>query len=65
VKRDFKEDDELIEWQISLILEYAKIVRPFVEVDVVKDDPDDNKIIACALEAKADFVVSGDPHLFF
>ncbi len=29
----------------------------------VEDDPDDNKILACALESKADFVVSGDHHL--
>ncbi len=64
LKRDFDEDRETIERQISFILEYARVVKPFVEVDVVKDDPDDNKIIACALVAKVDFVVSGDPHLF-
>src|SRR5664279_2809973 len=33
------------------------------EVDVVKDDPDDNKILACALEGEANFIVSGDHHL--
>jgi putative PIN family toxin of toxin-antitoxin system len=33
------------------------------EVDAVKDDPDDNKILACALEGKANFIVSGDHHL--
>lgn len=34
-----------------------------VELDVVKDDPDDNKVLACALAAHADYIVSGDGHL--
>lgn len=29
-------------------------------VDVVRDDPDDNKFIACALALEADYIVSGD-----
>ena len=32
-------------------------------MDEVDDDPDDNKVLACALEGKADFIVSGDHHL--
>jgi predicted nucleic acid-binding protein len=29
----------------------------------VQDDPDDNKFIECALECRADYIVSGDTHL--
>lgn len=29
----------------------------------ITDDPDDNKFLGCALEAKAYYVVSGDNHL--
>ena len=32
-------------------------------VDAVKDDPDDNRILECALAAGADVIVSGDGHL--
>ena len=32
-------------------------------MEPVEDDPDDTKILACALEGEADFVVSGDHHL--
>ena len=32
-------------------------------VDFIKDDPDDNKILACALEGRVDYIVSGDHHL--
>lgn len=64
LKRDFSEESVLIQRQISLILEYAILVRPILEPDIVKADPDDNKIIACALAAKVDYIVSGDPHLY-
>ena len=64
LKRDFEEDPEFIERQIALILEYSKIIRPINKVNIVKDDPDDNKIIECALTAKARYIVSSDHHLF-
>jgi uncharacterized protein len=32
-------------------------------VNVIADDPSDNKYLACAMEGKADFIVSGDHHL--
>ncbi len=63
LKRDFLEDHAFIESQIALILEYAKIVRPVNTIQAVMEDPDDNKIIECALTAKADYIVTGDPHL--
>jgi hypothetical protein len=34
-----------------------------IEVDVVSTDPDDNKIVACAIKSHADFIISGDHHL--
>lgn len=34
-----------------------------LELDVVKADPDDNKIIACAVESNAQYIISGDHHL--
>lgn len=32
-------------------------------VDAIVDDPSDNKFLACALEGKADYIISGDHHL--
>lgn len=34
-----------------------------VKVNVVLDDSDDDKFIACALEGGADYIVTGDSHL--
>jgi putative PIN family toxin of toxin-antitoxin system len=41
----------------------ATVVAGDVEVSVVADDPDDNVILACAVEGGADYIVSGDVHL--
>jgi len=39
------------------------IINPMVKIYVITEDPDDNKILECAVEAKSAFIVSGDRHL--
>jgi hypothetical protein len=48
---------------IEAFKEVIIITPGILEVDVVSDDPDDNKILACAIEGRVDYVVSGDHHL--
>ena len=36
---------------------------PSERVNAVADDPDDNRVLECAVAAEADFIVSGDKHL--
>ncbi|MBI5227726.1 putative toxin-antitoxin system toxin component, PIN family [Candidatus Micrarchaeota archaeon] len=43
-------------------IELVQIVTPKRKIAAVKDDPDDNKIIECAVEAKVDFIVTYDSH---
>ncbi|MDD3847066.1 MAG: putative toxin-antitoxin system toxin component, PIN family [Syntrophorhabdaceae bacterium] len=52
-----------IRHSIELLKRFVTITPGVIEVDAVKDDPDDNKILACAIEAHADFIISGDHHL--
>lgn len=40
-----------------------KIVRPKQTISIILEDPEDNRVLECALEAEADYVVSGDHHL--
>jgi putative PIN family toxin of toxin-antitoxin system len=45
-------------------LEKIAILTPaLLSVSIVKDDPTDDKYLVCALEGRADFIVSGDHHL--
>jgi putative PIN family toxin of toxin-antitoxin system len=41
----------------------ALLIAPTVRLDLVEDDPDDNRVLECAAEGKADMIVSGDRHL--
>lgn len=45
------------------VLPYFEVVENTDEVRGVCKDPDDDKFIACALSARADFIVSGDKAL--
>jgi len=53
--------------QVLLLMEelhrLCKIVTPSVKVKEIVEDPDDDVILACALAARADLIVSGDHHL--
>ena len=39
---------------------FIKVDEPQEKLTLIKNDPTDNKILECAKEAKADFIVSGD-----
>ena len=41
----------------------VKVVDPDFELNAISDDPDDNRVLECAVMGKADFIVSGDRHL--
>jgi putative PIN family toxin of toxin-antitoxin system len=50
---------------LLLFIEFARtvFVKPSHTALVIKEDPADNKFLSCALEGKADYIVSGDRHL--
>lgn len=48
---------------IEKLISIASIVEPREKIKAVKDDPDDDKVIECAVEGKADYIVSRDKHL--
>jgi len=41
----------------------ARTVAPAVQLNVIKEDPDDDKILECAVTAGSDYIVSGDKDL--
>jgi putative PIN family toxin of toxin-antitoxin system len=52
-----------VEAFIDNLEEIAEITKGELVLDVIKADPADNKILACAVEGGADFIISGDSHL--
>ncbi len=47
----------------SLIRGFATVVRPEVSVEAIVQDEPDNRVLECALAAKAEVILSGDSHL--
>jgi uncharacterized protein len=48
---------------LVFLLQISKLVEPKVKLDAIREDPTDNIVLECALEGKADYVISGDYHL--
>ena len=62
MKRFAPSTDDINEF-IGMIIEHATITESRYHIDRVKDDPTDNMFLSCALESRADYIVSRDPHL--
>lgn len=48
---------------LEILFEVANIVDTKTNLNVIKEDPDDNILLECATETNADYIISGDEHL--
>ena len=63
IKARFKPTEENVRRFFRLIFRKAIISKDIYQTDKIVADATDNKFLACALEKKADYIVSRDPHL--
>ena len=54
---------EMIQFILTELTGIADFVYPSETINVVLEDPKDNRMLECAVEAKANYVISGDFHL--
>ena len=54
---------DTVRW-ITQLEQVISVIRPVGKLDAIADDPEDNKVLECAVEAKADLIVSADKHLY-
>jgi len=59
----FDYSPEMIQVVLTEFTGIADFVNPLKTIDVVLEDPEDNRILECAVEAKANYIVTGDFHL--
>jgi hypothetical protein len=62
VKRHRQEENSIQRF-LRLLENEALLVEPDQALNVIKVDESDNRYLECALEGKAQYVVSGDNHL--
>ncbi|MBS3905491.1 MAG: putative toxin-antitoxin system toxin component, PIN family [Syntrophaceae bacterium] len=48
---------------LTELIGISDFVNPSKTLSVVSEDAEDNRILECALEAKANYIVTGDIHL--
>ena len=58
-----KDKDLIISNASRKIVLNSMIIQPKEKLDIIKEDPDDNKILECAYEGKVDYIISNDKHL--
>jgi putative PIN family toxin of toxin-antitoxin system len=63
LRTDFQWQDERIQPLLRLLAHVAVIIQPATRVRAVKADPDDDRVLECAVAGNADILVSNDKHL--
>lgn len=63
LERDFEYSKNEAKNIVEKILLFAKLIGPKQKVEIIKDDPDDNKVIECAIESSSDYIITYDQHL--
>ena len=63
IQQKYNLSDAHIAEYLEVLRTSAVLVPGTITVNAVPDDPDDNIIIACAIEAAVDVIISGDQHL--
>ena len=60
----FVRADTLLEWTEALADSMrVSLIEPTIRLDVIRNDPPDNRFLECALAGQAQAIVSSDRHL--
>ncbi|RJQ52072.1 MAG: putative toxin-antitoxin system toxin component, PIN family [Actinobacteria bacterium] len=63
IRKSYDLEPKTIKAIIARLNKYSVVTAGKVKVSAIDDDPTDNMFLACAKEAEADFIVTGDSHL--
>lgn len=63
IKKKYGLDNDARRRVVSNLLKYSVLIEDPPVLDVIREDPDDNKVLSTAVEGKADYIVTGDSHL--
>ena len=63
IAKRHKQDEQAIQRFLELLKNEAILIEPKKRLSVVSEDESDNRYLECALEGKAQYLVSGDNHL--
>jgi hypothetical protein len=63
IRKRHRQNNKQIEEFLKKTVRISILTQGKIHTDTIKKDPSDNKYLSAAMEAKADFIVSGGYHL--
>ena len=63
LKRDFHYSEEESDKIVENLLVFLILVEPSEKINIIKYDPDDNKILECAIASQSEIIITYDKHL--
>jgi uncharacterized protein len=63
LREDFHWEERRLRRRLKLLVRIGEMVTPQTPLHVITNDPDDNRILECAVEGQVHLVVSGDRDL--
>ena len=63
LRDDFAWEAYRLHFAREQLAKLGNLVAPKKPIDAIKEDPDDNRILECALEAESEFIVTSDKDL--
>lgn len=63
IRRRYHYSDRDVEEFIARLRAASRVIQSWPKLEVIKEDPKDDMVLACALAAGADYIVSKDDHL--
>ncbi len=63
LEKKFGWDRTEVDARVEFLFSWGTEIHPRNPLAVIKDDPDDDRILECALAAHAQTIISGDKHL--
>ncbi len=63
LQRDFQYNEEEINEIIEKVMNFVILVESKEKLEVVKDDPDDDKVLECAIASNSEYILTYDKHL--
>jgi uncharacterized protein len=63
LSRKFGWPEEAADDAVLQILDFSQFAGPTERINVIDADPDDNRVLECAIGSNSQFIVSGDKHL--
>jgi uncharacterized protein len=63
IQQKIKDKNLELKNSVEKITSLSVFVHPQLKYNIIKEDLDDNKILECAKEGKADYIITNDKHL--